>query len=90
MIFVYTKIMQIVWDERKRQANINKHGFDFADLSEEFFARAVIVPANDGRSMAIGRLRDGTIAVVFAFLGTEAISIVSMRVADRKERRVLE
>lgn len=82
--------MQIVWDERKRQANINKHGFDFEDLSEEFFVTAVIVPANYKRSMAIGRLRDGTIAVVFMFLGTQGISVISMRTADRNERKVLE
>jgi uncharacterized protein len=30
--------VKIVWDERKRQATIEKHGFDFADLTEEFFA----------------------------------------------------
>jgi uncharacterized DUF497 family protein len=82
--------MRILWDEHKREANINKHGFDFVDLSEEFFVNAVIVPANDNRSMAIGRLRDGTIAVVFGFLGTEGISVISMRVANRKERKVRE
>lgn len=82
--------MLIVWDEHKRRANISKHGFDFAILTEEFFLRSVIVPANRGRKMAIGRLDDGTIAVVFARLGTQGISIVSMRVASAKERRVLE
>lgn len=82
--------MLILWDEVKRRVNINKHGFDFADLSEAFFASSIIVPANGGRLMAIGRLEDGTVAVVFAHLGTEAISIVSMRVANRKERKVLE
>lgn len=82
--------MLILWDEVKRRVNINKHGFDFADLSEEFFAQSVIVPANGGRLMAIGPLKDGTVAVVFVNLGTEAISIVSMRVANRKERKVLE
>jgi uncharacterized DUF497 family protein len=39
--------------------------------------------------MAIGRLQDGTIAVVFAVLGTEGISLVSMRPASRKERELL-
>lgn len=82
--------MIIVWDEHKRMANISKHGFDFAVLSEEFFIQSVIVPANNGRQMAIGRLEDGTIAVVFVYLGTEGISVISMRVASAKERKVLE
>jgi uncharacterized DUF497 family protein len=29
--------MQIVWDEPKRLANLDKHGLDFADLNETFF-----------------------------------------------------
>ncbi len=37
---VYTGSMQIVWDERKRQAKLLKHGLDFAMLDTEFFAAA--------------------------------------------------
>lgn len=82
--------MRIVWDERKRIVNLARHGFDFADLSESFFAAAVIVPAHHGRHMAIGRLANGTVTVVFALLGAEGLSVISMRVADRKERKILE
>jgi uncharacterized DUF497 family protein len=32
----------ITWDERKRQGNLTKHGFDFADLTLEFFLSALI------------------------------------------------
>jgi uncharacterized DUF497 family protein len=28
--------MMIVWDEPKRQANVEKHGLDFADLTLDF------------------------------------------------------
>jgi uncharacterized DUF497 family protein len=38
--------------------------------------------------MAVGRLQDGTIAVVFAVMGTEGISVVSMRPASRKEKEL--
>jgi uncharacterized protein (DUF4415 family) len=55
--------MRIVWDERKRLANIAKHGFDFADLSEAFFIDSAIVAVQHGRYMAVGRLLDGTIAI---------------------------
>ena len=79
--------MKIIWDERKRLANLDKHGMDFTDLDIEFFATAAIVPARNKRLMAIGRIGSFGIAVVFSSLGTEAISIVSMRPARAKERK---
>ncbi|ABA78919.1 hypothetical protein GQF56_08505 [Rhodobacter sphaeroides] len=82
-------MLVIVWDEPKRRSNLAKHGLDFADLDEEFFLSSVVVPASAGRHMAIGRLEDGTIAVVFAVLGAEGVSIISMRPASRKERSLL-
>lgn len=78
--------MKIVWDEPKRLANIEKHGLDFANLSLEFFLGATILPAKNGRYQAIGRLDDGTIAVIFATLGSEALSVISMRPARKDER----
>jgi uncharacterized protein (DUF4415 family)/uncharacterized DUF497 family protein len=62
-------MMEIVWDETKRQSNLIKHGLDFADLDESFFASSLVVPAKGGRSMAIGRLSGGVVAVVFVVLG---------------------
>ncbi len=82
-------MIEIVWDEPKRKINLVRHQLDFADLDEWFFLDAVTVPAKEGRYMAIGRLNDGIIAVVFSILGTEGLSIVSMRPASRKERSLL-
>lgn len=83
-------MVKIVFDDHKNATNRVSHpGFDFADLDMAFFERAVIVPAKLHRLMAIGRFDDTIIAVVFAPLGTEAISIISMRVASAKERKVL-
>ncbi|SIQ46277.1 hypothetical protein SAMN05880561_10362 [Rhizobium sp. RU33A] len=81
--------MIIVWDEPKRLANIDKHGLDFSDLSLEFFQRALIRPAKRSRLQAVGRLADGTVAVIFVRLGTQGLSIVSMRPANAAERRAL-
>lgn len=81
--------MRIAWDEPKRLSNLDKHGMDFAALSDTFFAEAVILLAKHNRHMAIGRLDDGTIAVVFTTLGTEAVSVLSMRPASKAERRLL-
>lgn len=79
--------MIIAWDEPKRQSNIAKHGLDFADLNEDFFLAAKIIDAKDHRLMAIGEFNgELIIAVVFAPLGTEAISVISMRRASSRER----
>ena len=80
----------IVWDEPKRRANIAKHGMDFADLTLEFFLSANIEQARHDRSIAIGKLSDGTIAVIFTELGSEALSVISMRPASKKERKCYE
>lgn len=82
--------MNIVWDEIKRQANIDKHGLDFARLDASFFLNAIIRPVKRGRHSAMGRLEDGTITVIFLQLGSEGLSVISMRPASRKERKELE
>lgn len=81
--------MLILWDQPKRHANLEKHGLDFAELTIEFFEGALVVTAKDGRFKALGRLADGTVAVIFATLGTEALSVISMRPASDKERKLL-
>jgi len=82
--------MRIIWDEVKRQSNIQKHGFDFAGLNYGFFLDAVSIPAKRGRRKAIGYLEDYTIAVIYAALGAEALSVVSMRPASLQERKYYE
>ncbi|WP_316184764.1 BrnT family toxin [Bradyrhizobium sp. SZCCHNRI1003] len=84
--------MKIVWDEPKRLANLAKHGLDFADLTVDFFEAATVYPSrsNAARWIAIGANVNGTIVVVFARLGREAISVISMRPASRNERKRYE
>lgn len=82
--------MKIVWDEPKRLANIANHGMDFADLDEAFFEGSVVAPVKSDRLAAVGRHRGGMVLVVFAALGTEGISVISMRPASRKERRLID
>lgn len=79
--------MQITWDETKRLTNIAKHGMDFAALTVDFFEAATIYPAKAGRLLAIGELNgEIVVTVVFRPLGAEAIAVISMRPASRKER----
>jgi len=80
--------MEIIWDEPKRQTNLTKHRLDFAALNVEFFEQATIYPAKIGRSIAVGELNGQMIiAVVFKPVGSEALSVISMRPASTKERK---
>lgn len=81
--------MQIIFDTPKRLANLDKHGMDMADLTVEFFVASIVLPAKNGRFIAIGHFNGHAIAVVFAPVGTEAISAISMRRASKKERSLL-
>ncbi len=80
--------MKIVWDEPKRLANLDKHGLDFADLNETFFDNALVLPSYKKRWRGIGKTIRGVVVVVFVTLGKEAVSIISMRPANRHERKL--
>lgn len=83
-------MIEIVWDEPKRLANLDKHGLDFADLNETFFDNALVIPSlnKSRRWVATGVSIRGVIVVVFARLGREGVSIISMRPASRSERKL--
>ncbi|MDB5619948.1 MAG: hypothetical protein JWQ24_4186 [Tardiphaga sp.] len=53
------------------------------------FETSFVSPAKHGRLIAVGRLANGVIAVIFITLGTEGISVISMRPASRKERKLI-
>jgi uncharacterized DUF497 family protein len=59
-------------------------------LDEAFFEGSVIVPTKLGRQIAVGRHRSGIILVVFVALGTEGLSVISLRPASRRERRLID
>ena len=84
--------MKIVWDEPKRRANIDAHGFDLAD-AESFDWDTAMVSGHLGkdrrpRFRAIGWLGDELVTLVFSPLGTEAIAVISLRPASRRERNL--
>jgi uncharacterized protein len=79
-----------IWDELKRLSNLAKHGLDFADVEAQFdFATAVVSPAKVHRFKAIGRFGRKVVVLVFRPLGTDAISLISLREASKRERRAL-
>lgn len=63
--------------------------FDFADLTLDFFAEAQMLPAHQDRFKAIGLFEEAiTIVVVFYILGREGLSVISMRQASFRERKL--
>ncbi|MFB9947339.1 BrnT family toxin [Rhizobium puerariae] len=79
--------MKIIFDPPKRETTLKERKLDMADLTVEFFEEATIFDAKLGRLKAVGLFGDDLITVIFKLLGTEAISVISMRRASRKERK---
>jgi len=85
--------MTITWDEAKRQANLAKHGYDFADFETHFDGETSLIrptrPSRNGRAryLLIGDWNgQRVVAVIVSPLGTEALSLVSLRSASLPER----
>ena len=83
------------WDEAKREANLKKHGYDFADadLVYENPEKLTIHTLRRGEP----RLQDIAIVDIFGVTLTLAyvvrgynIRIISFRKASRKERRIYD
>jgi len=82
--------MKIVYDEAKRQTNLRKHRLDFADLDVAFFDDAFYETARNGRLKIVGWLKGDLVILVIAKpLGTEAMSVISMRRPKSSERKGL-
>jgi uncharacterized DUF497 family protein len=82
--------MHFEWDEAKKQANLAKHGIDFADALELFSdPRHYIYPSrvqsDEAREVGVGLVRGRCIAIVFTRRG-KTTRIISARVARRSER----
>jgi hypothetical protein len=82
--------MRFIWDEPKRQANLNKHGVDFTD-AERVFAGPTFTFEDDRedygeqRWVTLGLL--GVQVVVIVHTETEEeIRVISMREADNHEQ----
>ncbi|MCJ2105103.1 BrnT family toxin [Methylobacterium sp. E-041] len=82
--------MTTTWDEPKRRANLAKHGYDFdASFDGETALIRPTRPSRTGRAryMLIGDWNGERVVVVVASpLGNEALSLVSLRTADPRER----
>ncbi|MBM4272891.1 MAG: BrnT family toxin [Deltaproteobacteria bacterium] len=87
--------MRFEWDEAKRLANLEKHGIDFADAPELFQGQMVIaldrrIGYGEERYTGFGVLKQRVMAVVFSRREPDLIRLISLRKANRRERRRYE
>jgi uncharacterized DUF497 family protein len=83
------------WDDAKRELNLDKHGYDFADLAEVFDGR-FIVTRQDLR-FGYGEMRynmltelHGRIVNVTFTPRASRMHLISVRLASRDERKVYD
>lgn len=88
--------MFIVVPEPKRIANLAKHGIDMNDFEGGFsWEWYVILPAKRSRTgrareRFVGMLNGALVSTVVSPLGSEALSVVSIRPASDGERAVYD
>ncbi|MGO9014637.1 MAG: BrnT family toxin [Dissulfurispiraceae bacterium] len=86
--------MQYEWDEKKRQANIIKHGVDFTEI-ERFEWDAAIVGPDLRRNyyepgfIAVGNIDDRLYVVVFT-MRESSTRIIGLRKANEREVKKYE
>lgn len=87
--------MQYEWDEKKRETNIKKHGFDFVDAwrvlenTESITMHDVKHSQTECRMITIGMIDDTVCAVVIHTERNGNIRIISFRHANKKEEALL-
>lgn len=86
---------KLTWDENKRQANLQKHGLDFADASEVLDSRyrldIEIVRSDEMRTQSISYAL-GLLAIL-TVVHTERDTmtrVISFRTASKKEREIYD
>jgi uncharacterized DUF497 family protein len=84
---------RFTFDPQKDAANKAKHGLALDDARDLSWESAVINDARPDRfgkprMYALGMYRQKVHVVIFAYLGNEAISVISFRRADEQERNM--
>lgn len=87
--------MTFQWDEEKNEQNVRKHGFDFADAWEVF--QNPLIARIDNREdygqdrwHGVGVLQRCTVVIVFAERDPDIVRIISLRKANKNEKRQYE
>ncbi len=84
--------MQFIWDEKKRQSNLKKHGLDFKD-AHSTFAGAIFTFADtrydygENSFVTLGLLGIDVVVIVHTEYEDE-IRIISMRKGTKNEQKI--
>ena len=87
--------MRFEWDQRKNEANIEKHGLDFHD-AHSIFGLPMLVGIDDrgdygeDRWIGVGLLDGRVVVVVFSESQDETVRIISLRKALSHESKRYE
>jgi len=82
--------MPLLYDEKKRQANIAKHGVDLLEVAEFDFDTALEVTRFENgeyRNIALGYIYDVLHVLVYTMPQADTVRAISLRRATPKERR---
>ena len=82
--------MKFEWDEKKRQANLEKHGVDFVAASTLWSNFMLIIEDTrmdyqESRYIGLGEVNRRVMVVVFTERQPNTIRIISFRKANRRE-----
>ena len=85
----YNLSMRYEWNERKREANLRKHGFDFVDAPKVFDGITLSIlddreDYGEERYVTLGLLKN-TVVIIVHTEQPDIIRIISMRKATRYE-----
>jgi len=87
--------MKFIWDENKRNINLQKHGIDFHDASE-IFSNFMLVKLDqrfdygEDRYIGLGLIQNCVVVLVYTEPIEETIRIISIRKATKGERNIYE
>ena len=84
--------MQYEWDNKKRTANLEKHGIDFADVNLLDWSRALIAPDTrhdygESRYVALAPRDDDRLMFIVFTLRGDVLRIISYRKANSQEEK---
>ena len=87
--------MEFDWDDGKNRENIRKHGLDFADAPMAFDGPVLArldtrQDYGEDRWVGIGLIHGRVVVLVFAQPRPEAIRVISLRKATKRESMLFE
>ncbi len=85
--------MELEWDEAKRQKTLQTRGLDFADVAQIDWDTAIVFDDDredygEERQVCLGLLHGQWVVAAYTFRG-DALRVISMRKASRRERRMI-